>query len=48
VVGPELADVALRLADERRRIHAAGGTTEGIDWVARIEAHLDDLRSRQS
>jgi len=48
VVGPELADVALRLAEERRRIHAAGGTTEGLDWVARIEAHLDDLRSRQA
>jgi siroheme synthase (precorrin-2 oxidase/ferrochelatase) len=48
VVGPELADVALRLAEERRRIHASGGTTEGMDWVARIEAHLDDLRSRQS
>ncbi len=47
VVGPELADVALRLAEERRRIHAAGGTTEGLDWVARIEAHLDDLRTRQ-
>jgi len=47
VVGPELADVALRLAEERRRIHAAGGTTEGLDWVARIEAHLADLRSRQ-
>jgi len=48
VVGPELADVALRLAEERRRIHATGGTTEGMDWVARIEAHLDDLRSCQS
>ena len=47
-VRPELADVALRLAEERRRIHAAGGTTEGLDWVARIEAHLDDLRSRQA
>ena len=47
VVGPELADVALRLAEERRRIHAAGGTTEGLDWVARIEAHLDDLRTRR-
>ena len=47
VVGPELADVALRLAEERRRIHAAGGTTEGVDWVARIEAHMDDVRSRQ-
>jgi precorrin-2 dehydrogenase/sirohydrochlorin ferrochelatase len=47
VVGPELADVALRLAEERRRIHAAGGSTEGIDWVARIETHLDDVRARR-
>ena len=47
VVGPELADVALRLAEERRRIHAVGGSTEGIDWVARIEAHLEELRTRQ-
>jgi siroheme synthase-like protein len=43
-VGPEFADVALRLAEERRRIHAAGGSTEGIDWARRIEAHL--ARSR--
>jgi siroheme synthase (precorrin-2 oxidase/ferrochelatase) len=48
VVGPELADVALRLAEERRRIHAGGGSTEGVDWVARIEAHLDDVRTRQA
>jgi siroheme synthase-like protein len=48
MVGPELADVALRLAEERRRIHANGGSTEGVDWVARIEAHLDDLRTRQT
>jgi siroheme synthase-like protein len=38
-VGPEFAEVALRLADERRRIHAAGGSTEGYDWSARIEEH---------
>jgi siroheme synthase-like protein len=43
-VGPEFADVALRLAEERRRIHAAGGSTERIDWARRIEAHL--ARSR--
>lgn len=47
VVGPEFADVALRLAEERRRIHATGASTEGLDWVARIEAHLTNLRARQ-
>jgi siroheme synthase (precorrin-2 oxidase/ferrochelatase) len=46
-VGPEFADVALRLAEERRRIHAAGGSTEGIDWVRRIEAHLARSRAAQ-
>ena len=45
VVGPEFADVALRLAEERRRIHAAGASTEGVDWAARIEAHLASLRA---
>jgi siroheme synthase-like protein len=43
-VGPEFADVALRLAEERRRVHVAGGSTEGVDWTRRIEAHL--ARSR--
>ena len=47
-VGPEFADVALRLADERRRIHAAGGSTEGVDWARRIEAHLARSRAAQS
>ena len=45
VVGPEFADVALRLAEERRRIHAAGASTESVDWAARIEAHLASLRA---
>jgi siroheme synthase (precorrin-2 oxidase/ferrochelatase) len=46
-VGPEFADVALRLAEERRRIHAVGGSTEGIDWASRIEAHLARARADQ-
>jgi len=46
-VGPEFAAVALRLAEERRRIHAAGGSTEGIDWTRRIEAHLARSRAGQ-
>jgi siroheme synthase (precorrin-2 oxidase/ferrochelatase) len=40
-VGPEIADVALRLAEERRRIHVSGASTEGIDWAGRIRAELD-------
>jgi siroheme synthase (precorrin-2 oxidase/ferrochelatase) len=40
-VAPEIADIALRLAEERRRIHASGASTEGIDWAARIRAELD-------
>jgi hypothetical protein len=43
-VGPEFAEVALRLAEERRRLHAAGASTEGVDWAARIEAQLAQLR----
>jgi siroheme synthase (precorrin-2 oxidase/ferrochelatase) len=39
-LGPELAEVALRLADERRRIHVAGGSTAGIDWDARMRRYL--------
>jgi siroheme synthase (precorrin-2 oxidase/ferrochelatase) len=46
-VGPEIADVALRLAEERRRVHATGASTEGLDWAARIEAHLAQLRTPQ-
>jgi siroheme synthase (precorrin-2 oxidase/ferrochelatase) len=47
-VGPEFADVALRLAEERRRIHAAGGSTEAVEWTARIEAQLTRARSHTS
>jgi siroheme synthase-like protein len=47
-VGPEFAEVALRLAEERRRVHAAGGSTEGVDWTSRIEAHLARTRAAQS
>jgi siroheme synthase (precorrin-2 oxidase/ferrochelatase) len=47
-VGPEFTEVALRLADERRRIHAEGGSTEDIDWTARIEALLARARAGHS
>jgi siroheme synthase-like protein len=39
-IGPELAEVARRVSAERDRVHAAGGSTEGIDWDAVIEAYL--------
>jgi len=39
-LGPELADVARRLGAERDRVHAAGGSTEGLDWDTVIEAYL--------
>jgi siroheme synthase-like protein len=31
-IGPEFADIAERLAGERARVHAEGGSTEDIDW----------------
>src|SRR5262249_14081536 len=46
-VGPEFAEVALRLAEERRRVHAAGGSTEVVDWTSRIAAHLARTRAGQ-
>jgi siroheme synthase-like protein len=39
-IGPELAEVARRIAAERDRVHAAGGSTEGLDWDAVIDAYL--------
>jgi precorrin-2 dehydrogenase / sirohydrochlorin ferrochelatase len=44
-VGPELADLADRLAAERARVHAGGGSTEGRDWTDVIEAELERLRT---
>jgi siroheme synthase (precorrin-2 oxidase/ferrochelatase) len=46
-VGPEIAEVALRLAEERRRVHVSGASTEGIDWDARIRAELHARAVRQ-
>ena len=38
VLGPELADVAESLAEERAAVHAAGGSTEAMDWSTMIDA----------
>jgi precorrin-2 dehydrogenase/sirohydrochlorin ferrochelatase len=38
--GPELADLAAALAVHRARIHAAGASTEGVDWASIIEAEM--------
>jgi siroheme synthase-like protein len=43
-VGPELAQLADRLAAERARVHASGASTEGRDWTDLIEAELERLR----
>jgi len=37
-IGPEFAGVVDELAAERERVHAAGGSTEDIDWNPIIDA----------
>jgi siroheme synthase-like protein len=39
-VGEDVARVALELADERRRLHTRGESTEGRDWRPLIESRL--------
>jgi siroheme synthase-like protein len=41
LVTPAVAELAETLAVERSAIKAAGGSTEGIDWSAPIDAALD-------
>lgn len=36
-----VVELAAELADERRSIQAAGGSTEGLDWRSRIVAALE-------
>lgn len=42
----QVVELAERLAAERAEIRAAGGTTEGRDWRARIEAELGAVSGR--
>jgi siroheme synthase-like protein len=44
-VGPEFAALAVELAQERARLHAAGASTEDVDWRPVIEATLAALRA---
>lgn len=44
VVGPEYGVLAAQLAERRDEIHAAGRTTEGLDWDAVIEHELAMLQ----
>jgi precorrin-2 dehydrogenase / sirohydrochlorin ferrochelatase len=37
VLGPEFAELAARLADERAAVHAEGRSTEDVDWRPIIE-----------
>jgi siroheme synthase-like protein len=43
-IGPEFAALAAALAEERARVHAAGRSTEDVDWRPLIEATLARLR----
>lgn len=43
VLPGELAEIAAVLAAERARIHAAGHTTEDLDWAPRIEMLLAEF-----
>jgi len=44
VVGPEFEAVAAELAARRAAIHAAGDTTEGLDWRTQIEELTGAMR----
>jgi len=45
LAGPELGELAVVLAERRAAMHAAGESTEGIDWRPIIEAELARLRA---
>lgn len=44
-VGPEFAALAAELAEDRAQVHAAGGSTEDVDWRPVIESTLARLRA---
>jgi siroheme synthase-like protein len=46
VVTERHAEVARLLAAERAALHAAGETTEGLDWRSRIAELIDDVEFR--
>lgn len=39
----DLADVARTLAEERRRLHAEGRSSEGVDWASVMQRRRDDV-----
>lgn len=41
-IGPEFAEVVASLALERARVHAAGESTENVDWRPIIESAIAD------
>jgi siroheme synthase-like protein len=41
--GPDLATMAELLDEARRTLHAAGGSTEAVDWRALLDGALPDL-----
>jgi siroheme synthase-like protein len=42
-ISPAFAEIAERLAAERAALHAAGCSTEGLDWARRIEQLLAEV-----
>ncbi len=45
-IGPEVEVLLEVLADERDRIRAAGGSTEGLDWQGALRSGmLDEIRA---
>jgi siroheme synthase-like protein len=47
VVGPEVADAARDLAEQRAEVQRRGGSTEDLDWSAAVEAALERARQDQ-
>lgn len=48
VIGPEVADAARDLADQRRAVREAGGSTEDLDWGEAVRHALARARDRSS
>ncbi|MFN0092110.1 MAG: bifunctional precorrin-2 dehydrogenase/sirohydrochlorin ferrochelatase [Acidimicrobiales bacterium] len=40
LIGPEVGEAAVTLAERRAELHARGESTEGVDWRRQIEALL--------
>ncbi|MEZ5382053.1 MAG: bifunctional precorrin-2 dehydrogenase/sirohydrochlorin ferrochelatase [Microthrixaceae bacterium] len=48
VLTDDVAALAVELAQRRAQIHAAGGTTEAVDWATLIEERLGENRAGEA